>query len=316
MFMEEEFLVREECFPGRDGRYPGSRTVEELLHNGIIILDKWQGPTSHDVAATVKKILGLIKVGHSGTLDPQVSGVLPLTLDNACKVIPALQKQDKEYVGVMYLHKDVSDKELSTAVRKFIGKISQLPPVRSAVARRVRERNVYSFDIIERQDRNVLFRISCEAGTYVRVVCHQIGQLIGGAHMKELRRTKAGRFMEKECVKIQDLADAYFFWKQNGSDDIKNYILPVESAVEHIGKIIVKDSAVFSIASGSPVYTGGISKISKNIQTGDLVAVLTLKGELAALAKANMDSQEMKKKNGLAAKTDRVIIDKKLYPKL
>src|SRR3989344_6057806 len=92
------------------GQYPGSRSVEELLSNGIIILDKWQGPTSHDVASIVKKVLGRAKSGHAGTLDPMVSGILVIALDNACKVLPALQKQDKEYVGVMHLHKAVDDK--------------------------------------------------------------------------------------------------------------------------------------------------------------------------------------------------------------
>src|SRR5688572_8153424 len=115
------------------GKYPGHRTIEELLHSGIIILDKWPGPTSHDVAATVKKTLKLGKVGHGGTLDPAVSGVLPITLDNACKVIPALQHLDKEYVGIMRAHKDVSLSEVRKAASNFIGKIKQTPPKRSAV---------------------------------------------------------------------------------------------------------------------------------------------------------------------------------------
>ena len=215
----------------------------------------------------------------------------------------------------MYLHKDVGDAELKSAVSKFVGSIKQTPPVRSAVARRPRTRKVHAFGILERKNRDVLFRINCEAGTYVRVICHQIGQLIGGAHMKELRRTKVGRFDESTAKRVQDIADAYYYWKEEGKEDIRDYMLPVESAIEHLGKIIVKDSAVYSIASGSAVYTGGISKASKEINPGDMVAILTLKGELVALAKANMDSEEMMKRKGLAAKTDRVIIDKKIYPK-
>ncbi|MBI3190185.1 RNA-guided pseudouridylation complex pseudouridine synthase subunit Cbf5 [archaeon] len=308
----EEFLSRSHGISSC-GQNPGSRPVEELIRNGIIILDKWSGPTTHDVSATVKKILGLKKVGSSGTLDPGVTGVLPITLENACKIIPALQHLDKEYVGIMQLHKDVDDIELKKVVNSFVGRIKQRPPVRSAVARRERERTVYSMEIIEKEQRNVLFKIRCEAGTYVRVVCHQIGTKIGGAHMKELRRTEVGRFSESDCVKIQDLADAYYEWKESRSEEIRNYILPVEAAVEHLKKIIVKDSAVFSIASGSPVYSTGISKLSKGISEKELVAVLTLKGELIAIANANMDSDGMMKKKGLAAKTDRVVINKKLY---
>ncbi|MCX6816007.1 MAG: RNA-guided pseudouridylation complex pseudouridine synthase subunit Cbf5 [Candidatus Aenigmarchaeota archaeon] len=310
-----DFLVRSEDLPGGYGQYPGSRSVEDLLKNGVIILDKWPGPTSRDVTATVKKILNLNKTGHAGTLDPAVSGVLPICLENACKVMPALQKQDKEYVGVMRLHKDVGEADLRKAVDKFVGKIRQRPPVRSAVARRMRERNVYSFQILDKIGRDVLFRIACEAGTYVRVICHQIGQQIGGANMAELRRTKAGAFGEDKCTRIQDVVDAYHEWKENGDKKIRDYILPVEAGVEHLLKIIIKDSAVYSIAAGSPLYSNGISKISKEIITNDMIAILTLKGELVALAKANMDAEDMLRKKGIAAKTDRVIIDRMIYPK-
>lgn len=296
------------------GKYPGSRSIEELIKNGIIILDKWPGPTSHDVSATIKKILGLKRVGHSGTLDPAVSGVLPITLENACKVIPALQKLDKEYVGIMHLHKDVSDRELNKAIKKFTGEIKQTPPRRSAVARRERRRKVYSFEIIERKDNEVLFRVSCEAGTYIRMICHQIGKEIGGAHMKELRRTSVGRFDESRAVKMQDLVDAYEFWKESRDEKIRELILPVEAAAEHLGKIIVKDSAIATIVDGSPLYTQGISKVEEGIKKDDLIALISLKGELIALAKANMNSDEMMKK-GLAAKTDRVIMQKGIYPK-
>lgn len=313
--MSEEFLVRSHDVATSYGQYPGKRPVEALIKNGIIILDKWPGPTSHDVAATVKKLLGLNKVGHSGTLDPQVSGVLPITLENACKVIPALQGLDKTYVGIMRLHKDVDDKELTAAVSKFIGVIRQKPPVRSAVARRMRERKVYDFKILERDRRDVLFHISCQAGTYVRVVCHDIGKLVGGAHMSELRRTDVGRFNEQVSAKMQDVADAYHYYKENGSEKIRNIILPVEFAVEHLPKIIIKDSAVHTVASGTPVYSGGVSKVSESVKQDDLAAILTLKGELVALARANMTASDMVKKKGLAAKTDRVIIDKNLYPK-
>ena len=304
-----DFITRSDEI-GKVGSYPGSRPVEELLHSGIVILDKWSGPTSHDVAATVKKTLGLPKVGHGGTLDPMVTGVLAITLDNACKVIPALQGEDKEYIGIMRMHKDVSFDEVKAAARNFIGKIKQTPPLRSAVARKERERTVHALNMIEMEDRDVLFHIICQAGTYVRVVCHSIGKQFGGANMTELRRTRAGIFDESMAVRMEDLADAYTDWKENGRDTIKKYILPVESAVEHLPKIIVKDSALLSIANGSPVYTPAISKISSNVLRGDLVAVLSLKGELVALANAAMDARDTTRK-GIAAKTDRVIIDKK-----
>jgi len=316
-FNMKDFLIKSEEISAEFGQYPGSRPVEELIRNGIVILDKWSGPTSHDVTATVKKILGLKRTGHSGTLDPKVTGILTITLENACKVIPALQNLDKEYVGVLHLHKDVSDAELKKAVKKFIGTITQRPPVKSAVARIERKRTVYSFELLEKKERDVLFKVSCQAGTYIRLICHKLGEELGvGAHMKELRRTKVGRFDESFLVRIQDLVDAYEFWKQNSDESIRNFILPVEAAIEHLGKVIIKDSAVAAITNGSPLYTGGISRIQKGIAVNDLIAILSLKGELVALAKAAMTSEDMLKKKGLAAKTDKVIMKQGIYPKM
>lgn len=298
------------------GRYPGARPVEGLLRHGIVILDKWPGPTSRDVVAAVKKLFGLKRAGHSGTLDPGVSGVLPVALENACKVMPALQGLEKEYVGVMHLHKDVDDAALSEAVRSFTGTVKQTPPLRSAVARRERTREVRSFDILDRQGRDVAFRIAAEAGTYVRTLCHQVGMKVGGAHMTELRRTRAGRFDESFLVKMHQLADACMDWKEGNDETLRECVLPVEAAVEHLPKLIIKDSAVHAVASGSPLYTGGLCLAQKNISAGQLVAVMTLKGELVALAQSSMSSEEMIKRKGLAAKTDRVIIEKGVYPKL
>ena len=306
--MQDDFFVLTEDVAAF-GKYPGARSVEELLHNGIIILDKWCGPTSHEVSATVKKLLERKKTAHAGTLDPQVSGVLPIMLDNACKVMPALQKQDKEYVGIMHLHREISAGELEKAVKSFTGTITQKPPVRSAVARVERKRRIYSFKILECSGRDALFSVSCEAGTYIRKLIDDLGKKIGGAHMSELRRTSVGAFSEEKSHKIQDIADAFFFFKENGSDELKNFILPVESVVNHLGKIIVKDSAVKSILNGSPLYTSGISRIEKTIKNGDLLALLTLKGELLALAKSNIDFNEKAiKRKQLIAKTDRVIM--------
>ncbi len=239
-----------------------------------------------------------------------MSGILPITLENACKVIPALQHLDKEYVGVMHLHKGVGNKELEETVRKFTGKITQLPPVRSAVARRERQRSIYSFRILERKEKDALFQVSCEAGTYVRKLVSDLGKEIGGAHMSELRRTRVGRFSEP--ARIQDVVDAYHSWKETGDESIRDFVLPVETAIEHLGKIIIKDSAVAAVANGSPLYTGGISRVQKGIQKGSLTAVLTLRGELIALAHATTASEEMKRK-GLAAKIDRVIMEKGVY---
>ena len=292
--------------------------VEKLLENGFIILDKWQGPTSRGVCETIRKILNLKKVGHSGTLDKNVSGVLLVTLENACKVIPAIQGLDKEYVGVMHLHRDVSNEELEQAIKKFIGEIIQKPPVKSAVARIERKRKIYSIEILDKVERDVLLQVRCEAGTYIRKLFDDIGKTLGvGAHMKELRRTKVGNFNESHAVKMQDLAGAYRSWKEKqmnaskmrypirGNEEIIEMVLPVERAVDHLKKIYVKDSALRSILNGSPLYTSGIEKSDKNIVKGNRVALFS-SNTLIALARANMGSEEFSQR-GLAAKTDRII---------
>ena len=238
-----------------------------------------------------------------------------ICLENACKIMPALQGLEKEYVGVMRLHKDVSENEIRKVVSAFTGKIRQKPPVRSAVARVERTREIYGLEIIEISGKDVLFRVKCEAGTYVRKLCHDIGLKIGGAHMSELRRTRAGRFTEEHACRMHDIVAAYAEWKKNGDETLRDFILPVEAGIEHLRKVIVKDSAVYSIANGSPLYDAGVSKAEKGIQKGDLVAVLTLRGELTSIGHADMTPEEMMKRKGIAVKTDRVIIDKAAYPK-
>ncbi len=231
-------------------------------------------------------------------------------------MIPALQGLDKTYVGIMYMHKDVGLDELNIVIKKFVGEIRQKPPLRSAVARKERTRKVHSFEILEKSGRDVAFRISCQAGTYVRMICHDIGRKTGGAHMKELRRTGVGRFTEAHLARIHDLADSYRFWKDSGDEGIRNFILPVEAAVEHLGKIIVKDTSVHSLANGSPLYSQGICRLQKGIKKGDLVALLTLKGELIALGRADADSEKISSGKTLAAKIERVVMEKGAYPRL
>jgi H/ACA ribonucleoprotein complex subunit 4 len=303
-----DFLIREES-TGAFGRAPGERTVDELLKNGFLVLDKWQGPTSRDVVDAVKKLLGLKQAGHAGTLDPNVSGVLPITLENACKVIPALQGLDKEYVGVMRLHCEVDQETLESAMKKFIGEIVQKPPVRSAVARRERKRKIYEMEILDRNGRDVCVHVKCEAGTYIRKLFDDIGKQIGGAHMKELRRIGAGPFGEKDAHTMHELADSFAEWKKKRDETLlRKIILPVESAIPHVKKIFIKDSAITSVLNGSPVFAGGLSQAQKGIEKNELIAVMSLKAELIALARANMSSEDMLSKSGLAAKTDRVVM--------
>ncbi len=301
------------------GKSPNERTIEELINSSVIVVDKHSGPTSHQVSAWVRDVFNVKSGGHSGTLDPQVTGVLPVALENATKVMPVLTGLDKEYVGVTHLHKEVPEDILrNVIVEKFIGKIRQKPPVKSAVARIEREREIYFFDILEIDNKDVLFKVGCEAGTYIRKLCHDLGRALKvGAHMSELRRTKVGNFTEEQAHSLVEIRDAYEFWKENNDEtNLRKFLIPVEYATMHVKRVFVKDSAVDALTNGSPLYPNGITRIQKYIIRGETVAMMTLKEELIALGISKMTSEEMfKRKTGISVRIDRVLMPRGIYPK-
>jgi H/ACA ribonucleoprotein complex subunit 4 len=246
--------------------------------------------------------------------------VLPIALEDATKTVQAVLAGGKEYVGVMKLHGDVNYEEIIRVFKEFTGEIYQRPPLRSSVKRRVRTRIIYYGICLEFQGRNVLFKVGCQSGTYIRKYTHDIGEVLGvGAHMAELRRIRAGPYTENEnLVRLQDLADAYYYWREKGEEEaLRKLILPVETSVRLLPKVYVKDSAVEAICHGAHVAVPGIAKIETEINPEDLVAVMTLKGELVALAKAEMSTEQvLEAERGIALKTDRVIMPKGKYPKI
>ena len=311
-------IKSEEETDPRYGKSPRERSIEELINTSVIIVDKHSGPTSHQVTQWVKDILKVKKAGHAGTLDPHVTGVLPVALGNATKVMPVLMGLDKEYVGVMHLHHDINLEEIRKIIaEKFIGEIIQKPPVKSAVARRKRKRKIYFWDLLEKEGKDVLFKVGCEAGTYIRKLVHDLGETLGvGAHMTELRRTKAGEFTEDQAHSLVVVRDVYEFWKEGDEKLLRKILIPMEYAIPHVKKIFVKDTAISSICNGAPVYPKGIVRIQKGIVRGETIAVYSLKEELIALGIAKLTSGEMfKAKKGVAVRTDRVLLDKKVYPK-
>ncbi|MHA1740846.1 MAG: RNA-guided pseudouridylation complex pseudouridine synthase subunit Cbf5 [Candidatus Thorarchaeota archaeon] len=297
---------------------PEEIPVEFLLENGVVCLDKPAGPTSHEVATWVRKILNVSKAGHSGTLDPAVTGILPIGLGNATKAMQALLPAGKEYVCIMELHGDVPEESIRQVIEEFTGKIYQRPPLRSSVKRVLRVREIYYNRILEIKGRLVLFRVGCQAGTYIRKLCFDIGEALGvGAHMRELRRTRVGKFREDEhlCT-LHDLKDAYVFWREDGDEtDIRRYVLPVEYALRHLPDIVIRDSAVDAICHGADLAASGVVRLSSGIKKGDLVVIKTLKGEAVALARA-MDTSERiaKAGGGLIANTERVLMERGRYP--
>lgn len=232
-----------------------TKSIKELLEFGFICIDKPSGPTSHSVSEYVKDILGLRKASHLGTLDPAVSGVLPIALNRACRLSTYLMRKNKQYVGIMRLHEDMSRVTLEKEMKHFVGKISQLPPVRSNVRRALRTREIMRFDLIEKEGIDVLFETDVEAGTYIRTLIHDLGKKIGGAHMLELRRTQAGIFDEHESHTLYELEEAIAAYKKGNEKLLLDLIVPAEKVVkESMSFISVKTERLSQLLTGKPIH--------------------------------------------------------------
>lgn len=299
------------------GRPPSARSTDELIKSGIVVIDKPDGPSSHQVSAYAKQILKLDAAGHSGTLDPGVTGVLPVALGSGTRIVQSLLTAGKEYICLMHIHKEVTREKLDETLKQFVGKIKQMPPIKSAVKRQMRFRKIYYLEVLDVQGQDVLFVVGCQAGTYIRKLCHDIGVSLGcGAHMAELRRSKAAGFNESQVVTLQDLADAYYYYKQEKNEaPLRKILLPIESGVDHLAKIWVHDSAVDALCNGMQLKLPGISKLDSDIQAEDMVAIMTLKEELILVGQALMPSKTMMGDKGIAVKTMQVFMKPGTYPK-
>lgn len=303
----------------RWGKRPSDRTAGELLEAGVIALDKPSGPTSHQVTAWARDALRIEKISHGGTLDPYVSGILPVCTGKAVRLTDIVLSSDKEYVCVMILHGDRPEKRIREVMKRFEGKIYQMPPVRSAVKRQLRIRTVQKMEILEISGRKVLFRISCDAGTYVRTLCTDIGEALGcGANMAELRRPRSGAMSESNGATLQDIKDAYVLWQQNGRDGwIRSIVQPMEVLVEPLPKVIVKATAVDAICHGADLNIAGIHMLDDDIRKNALVALMTARGELVAIGKMQMSSAKiMSSDKGRAVDVERVFMEKGHYPRM
>jgi H/ACA ribonucleoprotein complex subunit 4 len=256
-----------------------------MLKKGIVFADKPAGITSFQLVERIRKKLDAKKAGHSGTLDMGVTGVMLVALDEATKAMPVLIGLDKEYEGVMHIHKDTEPDELEETVKSFTGKITQIPPRKSAVKREPRQRIIYSFEILSNTGRSVRFRVRCESGTYIRKLCSDIGEKLGcGAHMAKLRRTRLGPFTIRECVKPGNLRP--------------EHIKPLEYVLERTGlkKIQVKDRFTGRIMNGMPLKEQWVEKKDKNIKRGETIGLYS---ENHIIALAIFKQREM-------AKTERI----------
>jgi H/ACA ribonucleoprotein complex subunit 4 len=219
----------------------------------------------------------------------------------------------------MRLHSQVSEKRVKEVLEEFQGPLYQRPPVRSAVKRQLRIRTIYYNDFIEMNEKNVLFKVGCEAGTYIRKLCYDMGEVLGcGAHMQELRRTRVGPFIEDESlVTLHDITYLYNKYKETKDENIlRKFVSPMEKALTQLPKIYVRDTAVDALCHGAHLTAPGVLSLDAGIKIDDTIAVFTQKGEAISLAKAVVSTENvLTMDHGFVAKTLRVMMPRGIYPK-
>ncbi len=247
-----------------------------------------------------------------------MTGVLPVTLLEATKVVQALLHSGKEYVCVMKLHGDAQEPRVRDVLREFEDMIYQRPPLRASVKRQLRTRRIYYADFLEMDGRNVLFKVGCEGGTYIRKLCYDIGEVLGcGAHMQELRRTRAGPFVEKNSVPLQEVAYSFAEWQETKDEKIlRKFVQPMERALALVPKLYVRDSAIDAVCHGASLTAPGVLSLEGEIKEGSLTAVFSLKFEAVALARAVTSSEQIvDMEHGVVATVERVLMPRGTYPK-
>lgn len=244
-----------------------------------------------------------------------MTGCLVIALDRATRIVEILLKEGKEYVCLMRIHSEVPKDKINKTFKSYIGKIEQLPPVKSAIKRQLRTREIYDLKILEIDGQNILFRVKCQAGTYIRKLAHDLSLSMGTkGNMVQLVRTQVGPFDDKNWHSLHDLKDAYEFYKEGDESKLRKIIVPIEFAVQHLPRIWVFDNAVDTLCHGADLSIPGISKLDDYIEDEDLVAIFTLKGELICLGTALLSGKKMyKNKTGKAVKTNKVFMERKTY---
>jgi predicted rRNA pseudouridine synthase len=285
---------------------PADRSVDDLLAFGVVNLDKPPGPSSHQVASWVRDLAGVDRAAHAGTLDPKVTGSLPVMLGAATRLTPVFREGEKEYVAVLELH-GRPPADLDAVVASFEGEIYQKPPRKSAVTRRLRTRTVHDLSVLERDGRQVLLRIRCAGGTYVRKLCHDLGLALGtGAHMGHLRRTATDPFDDRDLATLHDFADALAFAESGEEGPLRRVVDPAERVLRDVPTVVVAPSAAESVATGAPVYAPGVIEAPDGDDARDgLVACRTPDGAAVCLGRLVGDPDA---ERGVVVDLERVLV--------
>jgi len=301
------------------GENPYSRDIEDLMGSGVILVNKPRGPTSHQLAAWARKLLGIKKLGHGGTLDPFATGVLTLLCGRATRLTEIVLSGDKKYVGVMRFSDEVAEKNVKDALSSMVGRSYNVPPKESAVKVRVRSRVFKDIDLldIDSSSKLVVVQVSCEAGTYIRTLARDLGLMVGSkCELIELHRTQAGSFDASMACTMQQLTDALHIYREHGNESgIRRLICPIERLLTHLPKLVVKDGAAAAVSHGASLARPGVVMASKGVKAGSLILIESLKGEAVALAELIVDSDTLVEiSSGEVAKPNSVLMSPGTYP--
>ena len=300
------------------GTIPSERTIEQLLESCFILLDKSPGPSSHQVSAWARDMMGLEKLGHGGTLDPFASGLLPLLSGKAMRLTGKILTHDKSYLAIFKFGKELDRNEIEDKMAMLTGKVYNVPPEISAVRVQVRTRKISKFDILDFDGTSLLTHIECEAGTYVRTMARDLGLLLDTpVELKELRRPTSGEFSLSQSITMQQLADAYWLWQEKGEEDAMLRILhPIEDMLSDLPRVVVKDGAAAALSHGAPLLRPGVVSIDEDLKVGTEVLLVTMKGEAVAIAKMSQNSKVIPDMNqGEVAKPNCVLMKEDTYPR-
>ncbi|NXS20297.1 DKC1 protein, partial [Mystacornis crossleyi] len=308
--------------PLPSGANPLKREISDYVRSGFINLDKPSNPSSHEVVAWIRRILRVEKTGHSGTLDPKVTGCLIVCIERATRLVKSQQSAGKEYVGIVRLHNAIeSEAQLARAIETLTGALFQRPPLIAAVKRQLRVRTIYESKLVEYdpERRLGIFWVSCEAGTYIRTLCVHLGLLLGvGGQMQELRRVRSGILGETDnMVTMHDVLDAQWQYDNNKDDSyLRRVILPLEKLLTSHKRLVMKDSAVNAICYGAKIMLPGVLRYEDGIELNQEIVVITTKGEAICLAIALMTTAVISTcDHGIVAKIKRVIMERDTYPR-
>ena len=301
------------------GSIPLERSLDELLGSGILLVKKPRGPTSHQLTAWIRNVLGITKIGHGGTLDPMATGLLTILCGRATRLTDIILKGDKRYISVIRFGRNIELEELEALLASLVGEIYNVPPKESAVKVQVRTRTISSLRLLDFDfdSRIAAIEISCVAGTYIRTLTRDIGLLLNtSCEMLELHRDKTSIFDESMACNMHQLVDAIFLWKEhNDEKSLRKLLTPVESILTKIPSITIKDGAVAAMTHGAPLARPGVVNASSKITSGSLVVINSMKGEAVAVAEISVDIDEVSNmKKGQVAVAKSVLMPTGIYP--